>query len=274
MRDVEVVVHLSEVCDKRAHLLGIAGALVADAHVVGNDAVAPARRQVLCIEGDDLGQVHGVCRAVDDVCAIVGERSARLVRHRVDDAQQRVGERHARKALRVMHRVARRHVAVVGGDEVFLDHLDRVDGERIGIVAVCRGNIRLDGVRHRVHTRVRDELLGHRLGKFGIDDGDIGRDLEVSDGIFDALCVVGDDGERGDFGGSAARGGDGAELRLMAQLRDAEHLAHFLERDVGILILDPHRFCGVDGRAAAHCDDPVGLELEHCLRALSCQSSP
>ena len=50
---------------------------------------------------------------------------------------------------------------------------------------------------------------------------------------------------------------------LAAQRRDAEHLAHLLKGDVGVLVLDPHGLGCIDGRAAAHSDDPVGLKLQH-----------
>ena len=42
-------------------------------------------------------------------------------------------------------------------------------------------------------------------------------------------------------------GGDGAEVSLLAQLGDAEHLAHVLEGDVGVLVFDPHGLGCVDG---------------------------
>ena len=266
VRDVQVVVHLAQILDEERDLLIVV--LAAETHVVRDNAVTLLRGGILRVERDDLGQIHCVCRAVNDVRAVVRKRRARLVRHGVHDAEQRVGERHTRKALRVVHAVAFCHVAVIGIDKVILDHLDREDRQRIGIIAVRGGDIRLDRVRHCVHTRVRNELLGHRLGEVRIDDRDVGRDLEVCNRVFDTLLVVGDDGERRDFRRRAARGGDGAELRLLSQFGDAEHLAHILKGDVGILVLDPHCLCGVDGRTAAHGDDPVGTEIEHRLRAL------
>ena len=120
---------------------------------------------------------------------------------------------------------------------------------------------------HGVHAGGGDQLLGHRLGQIGIDDGDVGGDLKVGQGVLDALLVVGDDGEGGDLGGGAGGGGDGAEVSLGAQLGQAEDLAHILEGDLGVLILDPHGLGRVDGGAAAHGDDPVGLELAHGLGA-------
>ena len=261
VRDVERVVHVAQRLDEESDLLIVVRA--AEMHIVGDDAVALLRRLILGVVGDDLRQIHGIRRAVDDVRAVVCKGCARLVRHGVHDAEQRVGERLACKALCVVHLVARFHIAVVGRDEVLLDHLDRVDRKRIGEVAVRRRNISFDRVRHRVHTGMRDELLGHRLGKVGIDDGDVGRDLKVRNGILDALLIVGDDGKRRDFRRGTRSRRDGAELCLLAKLGNAEDLAHILERDVGIFVLDPHCLRSVDGRTAAHGDDPVGLELLH-----------
>lgn len=139
--------------------------------------------------------------------------------------------------------------------------------ERIGIIAVCRGNVRFDCVRNRVHTRMSDQLFGHGFRKIGIDDGHIGRNFEVRDGILDALCIIGDDGKRRHFGSRTRRRGNRAEMRLLSKGGDTEHFAHFFKRDVGIFVFDPHRFRGIDRRTAAHSDDPVGLELEHGLRA-------
>ena len=62
---------------------------------------------------------------------------------------------------------------------------------------------------------------------------------------------------------STGGGGDGAEVCLAAQRRDAEHLAHLLKGDLRVLVLDPHGLGSVDGGAAAHGDDPVGLKLQH-----------
>ena len=100
-----------------------------------------------------------------------------------------------------MHRVALIHIAVVAADQIRLDHLDGVQGQRIGKVAVRGGDVGLDGVGHGVHAGVGDELLGHRVGQLGVNDGDIGRDLKVGNGVLDALLVIGDDREGRDLGG-------------------------------------------------------------------------
>ena len=123
--------------------------------------------------------------------------------------------------------------------------------ERIGIIAVCRGNVRFDCVRNRVHTRMSNQLFGHGFRKIGIDDGHVGRNFEVRDGILDALCIIGDDGKRRHLGSRTRRRGNRAEMRLLSKGGDTEHFAHFFKRDVGIFVFDPHRFCGVDRRPAA-----------------------
>ena len=183
--------------------------------------------------------------------------------HGVHDAQQCVGEGHTGQALGVVHGVTLGHIAVVAVHQVALDHADGKDGQRVGVVTVGGGHIGLNGVGHGVHTGVGHQLLGHGLGQVGVHDGHVRGDLEVGDGVLDALLVIGDDGEGGHLGGSAGGGGDGAEVCLAAQRRDAEHLAHLLKGDVGVLVLDPHGLGGVDGGAAAHGDDPVGLKLQH-----------
>ena len=167
-----------------------------------------------------------------------------------------------------MHRVALGHIAVVAAYQIRLDHLDGMQGQRIGKVAVRGGNVCLNGVGHGIHTGMGNQLFGHGVGQFRVDDGHIGGDLKVGDGILDALVIVGDDGERRHFRSRAGRGGDSAEMSFAAQRRDAEYLAHILKGDVRVFVFDPHRFGSVDGGTAADGDDPVGLEFLHGGRAL------
>ena len=56
-------------------------------------------------------------------------------------------------------------------------------------------------------------------------------------------------------------------MRFLAQLRQGEHLAHIFKRRLGIFVLDPHGLGRIDGRAAAHGNDPIRLEADHGLRA-------
>ncbi len=84
VRDVEVVVHLAQCCDEQGHLFVIV--VSAKVHNIGDDAVALLGFGILGVEGNHLGQIHGIGRAVDDVCAVVGKHGSRFVGHRVDDA--------------------------------------------------------------------------------------------------------------------------------------------------------------------------------------------
>ena len=199
---------------------------------------------------------------MDDVGTVIRKGRAGLVGHAVHDAQQRVGERHTGQALCVVHGVALIHIAVVAANEVGLDHFDSMQGQRVGKVAVGSGNVSLDGVGHGVHTGVSHQLFRHGVGQLGVDDGDIGGDFKVGDRILDALLIIGNDGEGSHLGSSAGGGGDGAEVCLAAQRRDAKDLAHILKGD------DPHGLGGIDGGTAADGNDPVRLEFLHCSRAL------
>ena len=265
MGDVQIVVHFAQRRDEQGDLLF--HRFAAELHDVGDLGVALGRSLLLGVEGDDLRQIHGVGRAVDDVRAVFVKGSASLVRHGVDDAKERVGERHAGEALGVMHAVALCHIAIVGIDQIVLDHLDGVQRQRIGEIAVGGGNIRFNGVGHGVHTGVGNQLPGHGFSEIWIDDGHVGRDLKVGNRALDAFGIVRDDRESRHLGGRAGRGGNGAEARLLAQLRQTEYLAHIFKRRLRIFVLDPHGLGRVDGRAAAHGNDPIRLEADHGLRA-------
>ena len=60
----------------------------AEVHCVGDGTVALLGHGILGVEGNHLGQIHCIGRAVDDVCAKVGKHGSRFVGHRMDDAQQ------------------------------------------------------------------------------------------------------------------------------------------------------------------------------------------
>ena len=130
------------------------------------------------------------------------------------------------------------------------------------------GNVGLHAVGQSVHTGVSAQLGGHGVGELGVDDGDIRGDVEVGQRVLDALGVVRDDGERGDLGSGTGGRGDSAEVSLLTQLGEAERLDDVVEGLLGILVEDPHGLSGIDGRAAADGDNPVGLELAHGLGAL------
>ena len=204
---------------------------------------------------------------MDDVGAVVSEGRAGLVGHGMDDTQQCVGEGHAGQALGVVHNVPGFHVAVVRLHQISLDQFNGVDGQRIRISAVGCGHVRFDGVGHGVHARVGRQLLGHGVHQFRIYDGDIRSNFKISDRIFNAFLVIGDDREGSNFRGGAAGGGNSAEVCFGAQLRQAEYLTHIRKSSFRVFVFDPHGFGRVDGAAAAHGHDPVRLEFLHDGRA-------
>ena len=205
---------------------------------------------------------------MNDVGAVVCKGCAGFMGHGVDDTQQRVGEGHTGQALCVVHNVPGFHVAVIGFHKVGLDQLDGVDCQRVRIGAVGGGNIRFDGVGHGVHTGVGRQLLGHGVDQLRIHDGDVRRNFKISDGVFDALLVIGDDRECSYFRSGAAGGRDCAEVRFRPQLRQAEDLAHIGKGGFRVFVFDPHGLGCIDGAAAAHGHDPVRLELLHDFRAV------
>ena len=73
--DVQIVVHLTQVCDQSSDLVVIRSILVGNAHVINDNAVAFLCGFILGVEGDNLRQVHGVCGTVDDMCAVIGKRT-------------------------------------------------------------------------------------------------------------------------------------------------------------------------------------------------------
>ena len=113
---------------------------------------------------------------MDDVTA--GEGSARLVSHGVNDTQQSVGERHTGQALCVVHTIASFHVAIIGLLQVGMNHLDSMQGQRIGIVAVERGNIRFNRMGHSVHTGVSRQFRRHGFSQSRVNDGHVRGDVE------------------------------------------------------------------------------------------------
>ena len=133
---------------------------------------------------------------------------------------------------------------------------------------MCSGNICLNGVGHCIHTCVGNQFFGHGLCQIRINDCHIRGDLEIGDGVLDTLCVICDDRESSYFCCSAGGRRNRTEVCLLPELRDAEYLTHFLKGDIRVLIFDPHSLCRIDGGTAAHCDDPVRLELLHGCCAL------
>ena len=186
----------------------------------------------------------------------------------MNDSKQCIGKCHTRQTLCIVHGITFFHVSVIRAHKISLDHLDRMQGKRIGKITVRRGNIRLDGMRHRIHTGMRYQLLRHRLCKLRIHDRHIWRNLKICNRIFDSFFIIRNDGKCRHFRRRSGCGRDRAEMCFFAELRNSEYLAHIFKRNVRIFILDPHCLCRINRRAAAHRHDPVRLEFFHCLGAL------
>ena len=67
VRNVELVVHLTQVLYKCGDLLIVGSRPIADTHVINYNAVTLLRGLILCVEGNNLRQVHCVSSAVDDM---------------------------------------------------------------------------------------------------------------------------------------------------------------------------------------------------------------
>ena len=203
---------------------------------------------------------------MDDVAIL--ERGAGLVSHGVHNAEQARGEGQAGEALGLVHVLAALVVARVGNGQPLGDLTDAVQGVGIGEHGGSGRDVGLEAVRKGIHASVRAELLGHGVGELGVDNGDIGRDVEVGQRVLDAVLVIGDDREGGYLGSGARSGANGAEVGLLTQLGEGERLDDVVELLIGILVEHPHGLCGVDRRAAADSNDPVGAKLLHGLGAL------
>ena len=105
--------------------------------------------------------------------------------------------------------------------------------------------------------------MRHRLCQIRIYDCNVRRDFEVCQRVFDTFFIVCDNCERGYLGCCSGCRRNCTEVSFLTKFRHSEYFAHLLEGDVRILVFDPHCLCCVDWRSAAHCYDPVRLELFH-----------
>lgn len=71
VRDMQRITHFTQVGNQQIHLFLITGA--AQMHIVRNHTIALSGCFILCIEFDDLWQIHCICRTVNDVCALICE---------------------------------------------------------------------------------------------------------------------------------------------------------------------------------------------------------
>ena len=191
MRNVELVVHVSEHLYEQLHLFLVV--LSAEMDEVCNFSVAIECFRILGIVCNNLGQIHCIGCAMNDMRTIVGEDCTSLMGHGMDDPKQSIGKSHAGQALRIVHLASCVLIAIEGIHKVFLHHFDCMKSKRIGEFAVGSGYIGLDGMCHCIHSCMGDELLWHCLSQLWINDRHIWCDLKVRYRVFDSLRIVSDD---------------------------------------------------------------------------------
>ena len=116
---------------------------------------------------------------------------------------------------------------------------------------------------HSVHTGVSGQFLWHGFSQSRVNDCNVWSDIEVSQRIFNAFLVVGDNRESGYFGSGTGSRWDGAESSFFAKFWEVEWDAELFKGGVWIFIECPHCFCSIDWRTAADGYDPVRLEFTH-----------
>ena len=194
--------------------------------------------------------------------------AAELMGHGMDVAEGGIIECDAGEVLAVGHLVAGVEVIAIGDGfrQVFLDHVDGLQGSGIRQWVRSGGDISFDGVRQRIHARCGREARRHALHEDRVVDSDLRRDAPVEDGHLDLAARIRDDAETRDLGSRAGRRVDGHQ-------RD-----HLVLGDVDALVVVDLAAVGcneADGlgavvrRTAAEGDDAVtallfeGLDASH-----------
>ena len=122
MGDIQCIIHTTQISDQKMNLLLLG--LTAQLHEVSNLCIALCCCRNLCVIRNDLGQIHGICRTVNDMCTVVSKSSTGLVCHGMYNTQQCVGECHTSQALCIVHAVPLCHISIVGFYQIMLDHLN------------------------------------------------------------------------------------------------------------------------------------------------------
>ena len=226
------------------------------------------------VVAQDFFDEEGIGDAVGDVV-----ESSEFVCHGVADAEEGIGERHTGHCRGVCHFFASFDIGltvVVGAWQVFEDDFEGLNGEPIGVVGRHNRGVGFERVCDGIDTRGGGQTARCAHVEIGIDDGHIGEEFVVGQGIFNARVFVGDDGKRRDFGARTSRCRNGDEIGFFAHFWECiDALAnihkahgHVLEIDFGVFVHDPHDLCGVHGGTTAQSDDDIGLERDHLLRSL------
>ena len=150
-----------------------------------------------------------------------------------------------------MHALTGLHVLrlPVGGEQMLAHQLDGLFGRRVGEVVGGGGHQGLHRVGEDIDAGVGGDGGGHTGGEHSVQNGHIGQEAVLHQGVLDLLLRVGDDGKAAHLGASAAGGGHRDKLAV-------PHVAGLGgEEDDGL--------GRIDGGAAAEGDDSVGLELQN-----------
>ena len=240
------------------------GVLREGAHLRGNLRAVVA--------DDQLNQ-----QRVGDAVRQVMER-AQLVRHGVAHAQKCVGERHASHRGGVAHLFAGNRLVltvVVARGQILENQLSRLLRQTVGEVRRHHGGVGFQRVGQRVDTRGGGQALRRGHHHVSIHNRHLRQQFVVRQRVLHAGVLIGNDGERSDFGARASRGWDGDEVRLFTHLREGVHAladiheahCHVEEVHFRMLVHDPHNLAGVHCGTAADGDNAVRLEGGHGLCA-------
>ena len=126
-----------------------------------------------------------------------------------------------------------------------------------------------------VDTAGGGQAAGRGHMEVRVDDGHLGQQLVIGQGILDARALIGDNGEGRYLAARAGGGGDGDEVGLFAHPGEGVHAladiheahGHIHKVALGMLVHHPHDLGRVHGAAAAQGDDAVGREIGHLLGA-------
>ena len=84
---------------------------------------------------------------------------------------------------------------VHGIAQVLEDEADGFHGLAVCHIALHDRRVGLNGVGQHVEAGAGRQFVGHADDELGVDNGHVGRERVVGDGILDAGLLIGDDGE-------------------------------------------------------------------------------
>ena len=160
------------------------------------------------------------------------------------------------------------HISVVRLLQVVVNHLDCMQCQRISIIAVQGGYICLNRMCHSVHTSMCNQLFRHSFCQFRIYNGNVRRDIKVSQRILNTLVIVRNYRKCSYFCRSTRCRRNCTKFCLCPQCREAKRCNDFFKCSIRILIEYPHCLCSVNRRATTHGNDPIRLEFPHCFCTL------